>query len=150
MRRRSGKPASSRGTPSDPSERKLIDLLSSSVRNRSLRRLFAAGEPIVSEGDAGPSAFILLSGFCEVSVHGEVISHVSQGEVFGEIACLEGGTRTASVRAARDSEILEIAADDLAGRTPPVPCPARPVPQDNDAPRSGHFPTGNVGTRRAS
>lgn len=113
MGRKSAKPASYGGAPADASERKLIDLLSPSVRKRSQTRRFAAGQPIVSEGEAGPSAFILLSGFCEVSVHGEVISHVSQGEVFGEIACLENGTRTASVRAARDSEILEIAADDL-------------------------------------
>ena len=91
----------------------LVDLLSAPVRARSLRRCVTAGESIVREGEEGASAFILLSGECDVSVHGDVLSRVMPGEVFGEIACLERGTRTATVKARADSEILEISVDDL-------------------------------------
>jgi serine phosphatase RsbU (regulator of sigma subunit) len=68
---------------------------------------------IVREGDAGSTVFVLLSGRCEVTVHRDVLNVVSPGELFGEIACLEGGTRTATVRAAADSDVLELAGDGL-------------------------------------
>ena len=112
MPRKSGK-AARKGNSSRDAGSKLSDLLSASVRARSLTRRFPAGDSIVSEGEEGSSAFILLNGACDVSVHGEVVSHVNAGEVFGEIACLERGTRTATVRAAADSEVLEISGQDL-------------------------------------
>ena len=90
------------------SESKLIDLLSSSVRARSRIRRYAPGEVIVREGDTGCHAFILLSGLCEVTVHGEILNRIGPGELFGEIACLEMGTRTATVRAAVDSDVLRV------------------------------------------
>jgi sigma-B regulation protein RsbU (phosphoserine phosphatase) len=68
---------------------------------------------IVREGDPGSSAFILLSGQCEVTVHGEILNVIYPGELFGEIACLELGTRTATVRAAAESDVLELAGDAL-------------------------------------
>jgi serine phosphatase RsbU (regulator of sigma subunit) len=91
----------------------LIDLLSSSVRSQSRVRRFAPGEMIVREGEPGLSAFVLLAGECEVIVHNEVLSWIRPGELFGEIACLEGGTRTASVRAAAESDVLELGGDVL-------------------------------------
>jgi len=91
----------------------LIDLLSPSMRSQSRVRRFAAGETIVREGEPGSSAFILLAGECDVSVHGEVLNRVRPGELFGEIACLEGATRTASVRATVESEVLELSGDSL-------------------------------------
>jgi serine phosphatase RsbU (regulator of sigma subunit) len=95
------------------SESMLIDLLSSSVRARSRIRRYAPGEVIVREGDTGCHAFILLSGLCEVTVHGETLNRIGPGELFGEIACLEMGTRTATVRAAVDSDVLELPAEAL-------------------------------------
>ena len=91
----------------------LIDLLSPSMRSQSRLRRFAAGDLIVGEGEPGTSAFILLAGECEVLVHGEVLNRVRPGELFGEIACLEGATRTASVRAVIDGEVLELGGDAL-------------------------------------
>ncbi len=91
----------------------LIDLLSPSMRSQSRLRRFAAGDMIVGEGEPGTSAFILLAGECEVLVHGEVLNRVRPGELFGEIACLEGATRTASVRAVVDGEVLELGGDAL-------------------------------------
>ena len=83
------------------------------MRSQSRLRPVAAGNMIVGEGDPGTSAFILLAGECEVLVHGEVLNRVRPGELFGEIACLEGATRTASVRALVDGEVLELGGDAL-------------------------------------
>lgn len=91
----------------------LVDLLSEPVREHASRRWFAPGEVIVREGEPGATAFILLSGSCEVAVHGEVLGGVAPGDLFGDIACLEGGTRTATIRATAMSEVLEIGSEAL-------------------------------------
>ena len=94
-------------------EFELVDLLSESVREHASRRQFGPGEVIVREGEPGATAFILLSGSCEVAVHGEVLGGVAPGDLFGDIACLEGGTRTATIRATAMSEVLEIGSEAL-------------------------------------
>src|SRR4030095_1761461 len=66
---------------------------------------------ILREGEAGADAFILLSGRCEVLVHGEPLGLVGPGELFGELACLGGGTRAATGRAALDSAALVLAGE---------------------------------------
>jgi serine phosphatase RsbU (regulator of sigma subunit) len=94
-------------------KRTVVDMLSPGVIERSRRQTVASGECIVREGDPGSCAFILLSGACDVIVHGEVLSAVRPGEFFGDIAFIEQGLRTATVRAASECEILELAAPDL-------------------------------------
>jgi serine phosphatase RsbU (regulator of sigma subunit) len=113
MSRRSGGGWTADKGFSTGSESMLIDLLSPSVRARSRIRRYAPGQVIVREGDTGCHAFILLSGLCEVTVHGETLNRIGPGELFGEIACLEIGTRTATVRAAVDSDVLELPAEAL-------------------------------------
>ena len=61
------------------------------MRAHTCNRRFLPGETIVCEGEPGSSAFILLSGSCEVTVHGDVLGAVSPGDLFGDIASLEGG-----------------------------------------------------------
>jgi serine phosphatase RsbU (regulator of sigma subunit) len=91
----------------------LVDLLSESVRAQTRTRRFGPGESIVREGEPGSSAYILLAGSCAVSVHGDILGVIAPGDLFGDIACLEGGTRTATVRTTAESEVLEIAGDAL-------------------------------------
>jgi NTE family protein len=71
----------------------------------------AAGEVLFSEGDATQSVFVVRSGRLEV-VSGDpepvVIRVLRRGAVFGELALLGEGTRSASVRARRDSELVEL------------------------------------------
>jgi len=87
------------------------DLLSASIRARSSVRRVAPGEVIVREGDAGSDAFVVLSGRCEVLVNDERLSTIGPGELFGEIACLGTGVRSATVRASEPSDVLELAGD---------------------------------------
>jgi hypothetical protein len=59
----------------------------------------AAGETLVDQGDPGDSIFLLLDGVLEVVVDGEKLAEVGPGAILGERAVLEGGTRTATLRA---------------------------------------------------
>lgn len=70
-----------------------------------------AGEWVLREGEAADSLFIVRSGRLEVIDEGPpeaVIRVLRRGDVLGELALLRGGTRSASVRARRDAELLEL------------------------------------------
>lgn len=71
-----------------------------------------AGEWLFREGDAAESAFVVCSGRLEVVSEGPpslILRALKRGDVLGEIALLQQGTRTASVRARRDSTLIELA-----------------------------------------
>jgi len=78
----------------------------------------AAGTAIIRAGEASDSAFFLLGGraVAGLSREGEgnqTLSSMAAGDIFGEIAALTGGTRTADVVAEEDSTLLQIPADTL-------------------------------------
>lgn len=75
-----------------------------------------AGEWLFHEGDSANSAFIVRSGRVEILTEGdalEVIRTVKRGGVIGELALLARGVRSASARALRDSELLEVGRDEF-------------------------------------
>jgi CRP-like cAMP-binding protein len=74
------------------------------------RRRLDAGEVLVREGEPGDELFILLDGVLEVEVDGAVVAHVGSGAILGERAVLEGGRRTATLRAVRSSRVAVIGA----------------------------------------
>lgn len=73
---------------------------------------FGRGEAIIEEGAEGDSMFILLRGTAHVSVaKNDTLIRVGvlrQGDCFGEMSLLTGEPRTATVRAEKDCEVLEI------------------------------------------
>ena len=73
---------------------------------------FGRGEAVIEEGAQGDSMFILLRGTAQVSVakNGAPIrvGVLRQGDCFGEMSLLTGEPRTATVRAEKDCEVLEI------------------------------------------
>ena len=73
---------------------------------------FGRGEAVIEEGANGDSMFILLRGAAQVSVskNGSLIrvGVLRQGDCFGEMSLLTGEPRTATVRAEKDCEVLEI------------------------------------------
>ena len=54
---------------------------------------------VLTEGMSGMEFFIILDGNAEVVHDGNVIATLAPGDFFGEVAVLDGGPRTASVRA---------------------------------------------------
>ena len=58
------------------------------------------GEPgveLTKEGDFGHSVFVVLEGTAEVAVDGDIVRELSHGDLFGEVAVLSSGRRTATV-----------------------------------------------------
>ena len=78
----------------------------------------AAGTAIMRAGDASDSAFFVLGGRAVAGVAREgeparTLSTMTAGDIFGEIAALNGGTRTADVVAEDTTTLLEVPADTL-------------------------------------
>jgi predicted acylesterase/phospholipase RssA/CRP-like cAMP-binding protein len=85
----------------------LLDRLGEEVGERRVK----AGAWIVREGESAESAFIVRSGRVEVIDERPpeaLIRVLRRGDVLGELALLRRGMRSASARARRDTELLEL------------------------------------------
>jgi CRP/FNR family cyclic AMP-dependent transcriptional regulator len=67
-----------------------------------------AGTTLVHEGDFGFAMFAILEGSAEVSKDGAPLRTLGPGDVFGEIAVLSGGRRTATVTATTPMELVTV------------------------------------------
>jgi small-conductance mechanosensitive channel/CRP-like cAMP-binding protein len=78
-----------------------------------IRALFARGEFIVRQGESGTSMFIVAAGEAVVTIEpeGREVARIGPGGFFGEMSLLTGAPRNATVRTARESELLEIRSD---------------------------------------
>lgn len=60
---------------------------------------YLAGHGILTEGRRGPEFFVILDGTASVTMDGRLLATLGPGGFFGEVAALDGGSRTASVKA---------------------------------------------------
>jgi len=74
---------------------------------------YGAGEPVFEEGSQGAEMFVVLSG--QVAImrgrpgDGTVLATLGAGEMFGEMALVDEGTRSASAYATQDgSRVVRI------------------------------------------
>ena len=95
----------------------LFDELPQDVRialSRSAQEhIYAAGESIVRQGNAGSSMYVVLSGRARVLLEpsGQEVAIIEPGGIFGEMSMLTGDPRTATVRAIEDVRVLEVTAE---------------------------------------
>lgn len=68
----------------------------------------AHGEVIVREGEPGDTLYIIRRGQVEVSVGGRPVRKLGPAGYFGEVALLQQGPRTASVRASAPTEFYTL------------------------------------------
>lgn len=88
---------------------------------------FSAGQSIFARGDTGKDVYLVLEGRVRLSVLSSegrelTFSHAASGEVFGEIAALDGGLRTAdatAVTAVRAMTLSHTMLKRLAQTSPP-------------------------------
>jgi CRP-like cAMP-binding protein len=69
---------------------------------------YSPGQDIVSEGQAGGPFFCITEGLANLVLDGKKMSDLAGGSYFGEMALLEGGKRTATVRAETHVKVLAI------------------------------------------
>jgi CRP/FNR family transcriptional regulator, cyclic AMP receptor protein len=86
-------------------QEQMIDIL------RMLRPVeFKAGELIFRQGDEGRAAFVVQSGAVEIFLQADqnaiVVARFKSGEIFGELALIDGSPRSAGARAITRCEIL--------------------------------------------
>jgi CRP-like cAMP-binding protein len=60
---------------------------------------FADGQEVVTQGESGIGFFVILDGAARVSVGGQERRTLKAGDYFGELALLEGDSRSASIAA---------------------------------------------------
>ncbi len=90
-------------------DREEIRKLSERVRVR----VFAPGEEVVRQGDAGDSLFIVRRGALDVRIDGAAVGSLGEGNVFGEMSLLTGEKRTATVTASSEVRLIEISKEDI-------------------------------------
>ena len=81
------------------------DLDAKSMKNLSsefTERRFSTGQELTAEGSGGAGFFVIESGTAQVTVDGEVRRELGPGDYYGEIALIDGGTRTATITATSD------------------------------------------------
>jgi CRP/FNR family cyclic AMP-dependent transcriptional regulator len=82
------------------------------------QRGYRRGEIVFSAGDAGDALFGVVSGRIRISAGSadgrEIFLNIMEpGDTFGEIALLDGGTRTATATATEPSELVSIRRESL-------------------------------------
>jgi CRP/FNR family cyclic AMP-dependent transcriptional regulator len=69
---------------------------------------YRAGEPIFEEGDPARDFYVVRSGSVTLHRNGEALETVEKGGIFGELALVDGGARSASATAATDAEVVAV------------------------------------------
>ncbi len=100
----------------------LLQLMPAHARDRVIASCteehYYFGEMIVHEGDPGDAYFILIEGRARVFKRGDngediPLNVLRPGDEFGEMALLEEGTRTASVRCSSDVRLYRLSRADF-------------------------------------
>lgn len=83
------------------------------VAEIAVSRQLRAGETVVRQGDPGDALYVVAEGTFSIVKSGgakgeSVLRSLSAGEVFGELALLDGSPRAATVRASTDGAVLRI------------------------------------------
>ena len=67
-----------------------------------------AGQTLFKEGDQGDLMYVLVSGTAEITVNNRLVETSEIGTIFGEMAMIDEGTRSATVTAKTDCDFFPI------------------------------------------
>ena len=100
-----------------PPEGPILGSLAPEVRERVLAagraRSFGPGERVLRQGDPGLECFVILEGTALVVRDGREIARLGPGTFFGEVAMLDGRSRTADVIAEGELSCIALSRDAL-------------------------------------
>jgi hypothetical protein len=69
------------------------------------------GATLVEQGDPGHELYLLFDGLLAVEIDGRTVTELGPGAVVGEVALLEGGRRTATLRAVTPCRVAAVPGD---------------------------------------
>jgi len=69
---------------------------------------YSAGDVIYRQGEEAHKMYVLKEGRVDIQYNGHTVTTLSEGEIFGEMALIEGQTRIAAVRANTDCVLVPI------------------------------------------
>jgi len=96
-------------------EGSILGALPPAMRERLLsageEHTFDAGETVITQGERGGDAFVILSGRAAVVRDGREIARLGPGQFFGEVAMLDGRPRTADVVAQSPLRAIALSRD---------------------------------------
>ena len=72
------------------------------LANNFTERTFTEGQELTHEGSGGVGFFVIETGEARVTVDGQERRTLGPGDYFGEIALIDGGTRSATITATSD------------------------------------------------
>ncbi|HEY0446273.1 MAG TPA: NAD(P)-binding domain-containing protein [Allosphingosinicella sp.] len=113
-------PAAKRAITRISTERQLLQMFGAGLTSEDLAEVLetseikriSAGETIINEGEEGYDVFVIRQGsmVVEKKIGGKSVflSYLPAGSYVGEIALIDGGRRTATVRAAIKSEVIRL------------------------------------------
>jgi small-conductance mechanosensitive channel len=83
------------------------------LAEENVERFYAAGEPVIRQGDPGTSLFVIMSGRVEVTALQEGtpsvrLATLEAGDYFGEMSLMTGAPRSATVAAVVETRLLEV------------------------------------------
>jgi Cyclic nucleotide-binding domain len=76
-------------------------------------RLIDVDDTLVEQGAGGNELYLLLDGVLSAEVDGETLAELGPGAIIGERAILEGGRRTATLRAVTPCKVVAVTADQM-------------------------------------
>ncbi len=69
---------------------------------------FPAGHTIFKEGEPGELMYVVSEGEVDIRVHGKCVATVEPGGIFGEMALIDDGPRSATAVAKTDCKVVPI------------------------------------------
>ena len=85
----------------------------------------AAGDVVCAEGEPGSEFFLIAGGEAEIERGGQTVAKLSVGDHFGELALLDRGPRSATVRAVTDLRLYVLRDESFAAVLNEVPALAQ-------------------------
>ena len=78
------------------------------IRAGSAERYFKAGDIIFQEGDPAAELFVVKSGTVEIRVGNHLIDTLGERSIFGEMALIDHGPRSATAVAQTDTTLIPL------------------------------------------
>ena len=112
--------------------------------------MLRSGERLYEEGAAPESCGLVLSGRLRVTAGEALLGYVGRLEPVGEMGVISGEARTATVRAVRDSVVLEVPSEAFVAFLHDHPATLLALLAAGDRPPAPAGPSAHAGRHRAA